>query len=72
MTKGGLVFLTGGGDVLYAFDKATGEELWGAPLPGRGYANPMSFGTSDGRQFVVIAAGGGDDGGTLVAFALPN
>ncbi len=69
-TAGGLVFLTGGGDVLYAFDAATGEELWSAELPGRGYANPMTFADSGGRQFVVIAAGGGRGGGTLVAFAL--
>jgi len=71
VTAGGLVFLTGGGDVLYAFDSSTGEELWSADLPGRGYANPMSYATSDGRQFVVIATGGGSEGGTLVAFALP-
>lgn len=71
VTAGGLVFLTGGGDVLYAFDSSTGDELWSADLPGRGYANPMSYATSDGRQLVVIATGGGNEGGTLVAFALP-
>ena len=70
VTGGGLVFLTGGGDVLYAHDKATGEVLWQAQLPARGYANPMTYATSDGRQFVVIATGGGAGGGTLVAFAL--
>lgn len=72
VTAGGLVFLTGGGDVLYAFDSATGSELWSAPLPGRGYANPMSYATSDARQFVVIATGGGSTPGTLVAYALPR
>jgi quinoprotein glucose dehydrogenase len=70
VTRGGLVFLTGGGDVLWAHDKATGEVLWQAGLPGRGYANPMSYATSDGRQFVVIATGGGSGPRTLVAFAL--
>lgn len=69
VTGGGLVFLTGGGDVLYAHDKTTGEVLWQARLPGRGYATPMTYATSDGRQFVVIATGGGDSA-TLVAFAL--
>ncbi|NNF28134.1 MAG: PQQ-binding-like beta-propeller repeat protein, partial [Gemmatimonadetes bacterium] len=70
VTRGGLVFLTGGGDVLWAHDKATGEVLWQAKLPARGYANPMTYATSDGRQFVVIATGGGSSPSTLVAFAL--
>ncbi|MBW3535900.1 MAG: PQQ-binding-like beta-propeller repeat protein, partial [Gemmatimonadetes bacterium] len=70
VTRGGLVFLTGGGDVLYAHDKTTGEVLWEAPLPGRAYATPMTYATADGRQFVVVATGGGAAGGTLVAFAL--
>ncbi len=72
VTRGGLVFLTGGDDALWAFDASTGEELWRGELPARGYANPMSYGTSDGRQYVAIAAGGGADGGTLVVFALPD
>ncbi len=72
-TAGGLVFLTGGGDVLYAFDAETGDVLWEASLPGRGYANPMTYGTLDGRQFVVIATGGGATvPAVLVAFSLPE
>ncbi|MDH5759601.1 MAG: pyrroloquinoline quinone-dependent dehydrogenase [Gemmatimonadota bacterium] len=70
VTAGGLVFVTGGGDVLYAFDAATGAVLWEGALPGRGYANPMTYATRDGRQFVAIATGGGTDGGTLVVFSL--
>ncbi|HSM59484.1 MAG TPA: pyrroloquinoline quinone-dependent dehydrogenase [Longimicrobiales bacterium] len=70
VTAGGLVFVSGGADALYAFDAASGELLWEGALPGRGYANPMTYATSDGRQFVVIASGGGADGGTLVAFSL--
>jgi quinoprotein glucose dehydrogenase len=70
VTAGGLVFVSGGADALYAFDAATGDQLWEGALPGRGYANPMTYATSDGRQFVVIASGGGADGGTLVAFGL--
>jgi len=70
VTAGGLVFVSGGADALYAFDSATGELLWEGALPGRGYANPMTYATADGRQFVVVASGGGADGGTLVAFGL--
>ncbi|MYG34484.1 MAG: PQQ-binding-like beta-propeller repeat protein, partial [Gemmatimonadetes bacterium] len=71
VTAGGLVFLTGGSDVLYAFDASDGEVLWEGRLPAPGYANPMTFRTRDGRQLVVIATGG-REGGTLVAFGLPG
>ena len=71
VTAGGLVFLTGGGDVLYGIDKTTGEELWSADLGQVGYANPMTYRTRAGRQFVVIATGAGA-GTRLVAFALPE
>jgi quinoprotein glucose dehydrogenase len=72
VTAGGVVFVAGGADVLTAFDAATGDRLWEGALPGRGYANPMTYATRDGRQFVAIATGGGADGGTLVVFALPR
>jgi quinoprotein glucose dehydrogenase len=72
VTAGGVVFVSGGADVLTAFDAATGARLWEGQLPSRGYANPMTYATRDGRQFVVIATGGGAQGGTLVAFALPG
>ncbi|HSG07176.1 MAG TPA: pyrroloquinoline quinone-dependent dehydrogenase [Longimicrobiales bacterium] len=72
VTAGGIVFVAGGADVLTALDAATGARLWEGRLPQRGYANPMTYATRDGRQFVVIATGGGAQGGTLVAFALPN
>lgn len=72
VTRGGLIFITGGGDVLYALDKATGKVLWQAALPaGRGYANPVTYATRDGRQYVVIASGAGEKC-ELVAFALPR
>ena len=71
VTAGGLVFLTGGGTVLFAFDAATGEERWRAELGAFGYSVPMTYRTSAGRQFVVIATGGEDEPGALVAFALP-
>jgi quinoprotein glucose dehydrogenase len=70
VTKGGLVFVGGGDDALYAFDKQTGQEIWHADLPRRTTATPMTYQTSSGRQFVVVATGGGTDA-DLVAFALP-
>ena len=71
VTAGGLVFLTGGSSTLYAFDKSTGELLWEGELESRGYANPMSFGTTDRRQFVAIATGAAR-GSRLVVFGLPE
>ncbi|WP_419854994.1 PQQ-binding-like beta-propeller repeat protein [Candidatus Poriferisodalis sp.] len=70
-TKGGLVFLGGGEPYLYAFDSATGAELWRGATPHATYANPMTYQTASGRQYVVIASGRGADA-VLVAFALPQ
>ena len=70
VTGGGLVFLGGGAPYLYAFDKATGAEIWRGATPHRTSANPMTYRTRSGRQFVVIATGAGPDA-ALVAFALP-
>jgi quinoprotein glucose dehydrogenase len=69
VTKGGLVFIGGGDPYLYAFDKATGKELWRVPTPYPTSANPMTYRTRSGRQYVVIATGSGPDA-TLAAFAL--
>jgi quinoprotein glucose dehydrogenase len=69
VTRGGIVFIAGGGNTLYAIDKEDGSTLWEADLGGRGYSNPMTYTTSTGRQFVVIATGGGDDA-RLMAFTL--
>ncbi len=78
VTAGGLVFIgaTNFDKKLRAFDKATGELLWEATLPFSGNATPATY-EVNGRQFVVIAAGGGKDpksrsGGVYVAFALPQ
>ena len=71
VTRGGLVFVTGGGSVLYAIDKSTGAVLWQADLRARGYSNPMTYRTRAGRQFVVVATGAGSEA-TLQAFALPE
>jgi glucose dehydrogenase len=78
VTAGGLVFIgaTNFDKKFRAFDKATGELLWEFTLPFAGNATPATY-EVNGRQFVVIAAGGGKDpkskpGGVYVAFALPK
>ena len=68
VTVGGLVFLGGGAPYLYAFDKATGAEIWRGATPFRTFANPMTYRAQSGRQFVVIATGRGTDA-ALIAFA---
>jgi hypothetical protein len=79
VTDGGLVFIAATNDSRFrAFDKDTGEEIWTARLPASGHATPMTYqGRATGRQFVVIAAGGGNKynktyAAKLVAFALPR
>jgi quinoprotein glucose dehydrogenase len=69
-TASGLIFITGGGNVLYAIESATGRELWSHDLEQIGYSNPMTYRATDGRQYVVVATGDGS-GATLQAFALP-
>jgi quinoprotein glucose dehydrogenase len=70
VTKGGLLFATGGGSVLYALDTRTGAVVWQFELPaGRGYANPVTYRAANGVQYVVIASGGGDNA-ELIAFSL--
>jgi quinoprotein glucose dehydrogenase len=76
VTAGGLVFIgaTNFDKKFRAFDKSTGALLWETTLPFSGNATPAAY-ELKGRQFVVIAAGGGKDpksksGGVYVAFAL--
>ena len=69
VTRSGLIFIGGGDPYLYAFDKATGRELSRVATPFRTSGNPMTYKTRSGRQFVVIATGGGPDA-TFAAFAL--
>ncbi len=71
VTKGGLVFVSGGGRVLYAIDSKTGKTLWEYDLGQQAYANPMTYRTREGKQFIVIATGGGSTS-RLVAFALKS
>jgi quinoprotein glucose dehydrogenase len=70
VTKGGLVFLTGGGRTLYAIDSRTGEYKWEHDLGQVAYSNPMTFRSRAGKQYIVIATGAGTTS-KLVAFALP-
>jgi quinoprotein glucose dehydrogenase len=77
VTAGGLIFIAGTFDpYLRAFDIETGKELWKGQLPDSGHATPMTY-MWNGKQFVVIAAGGHDKisqetpGDALVAFTLP-
>jgi quinoprotein glucose dehydrogenase len=75
VTKGGLVFIGGSPDEKFrAYDKFTGKELWAADLGAGGYATPCTY-MVNGKQYVVIAAGGGGKLGTksgnkYIAFAL--
>lgn len=78
ITAAGLVFIGGAMDnYLRAFDIDTGKELWKGRLPAGGQATPMTYQLRpDGKQYVVIAAGGHGRLGTtlgdsIVAFALP-
>jgi quinoprotein glucose dehydrogenase len=77
VTAGGLLFIgaTDHDRKFHAFDKAKGKLLWEATLPAGGNATPATY-EVNGRQFVVIAAGGGKSrrpsGGSYVAFALPK
>lgn len=79
ITQGGLVFIAAAqDDYLRAFDIETGKELWKGRLPAGGQATPMSFVSErNGKQYVVIAAGGHaymqtTRGDYLVAFSLPD
>jgi quinoprotein glucose dehydrogenase len=78
VTAGGLVFIGATDDSRFrAFDKDTGKELWTYRLPASAHATPMTFrGAKTGKQFVVVAAGGGNKyndsySDVLVAFSLP-
>jgi glucose dehydrogenase len=78
VTAGGLVFIGATNDSRFrAFDKDTGKEVWVTKLPASAHATPMTFvGRKSGKQYIVIAAGGGNKynkvySDSLVAFSLP-
>ena len=75
-TDGGVIFIGATKDEMFrAFDKTNGAVLWQTKLPAGGYATPATY-EANGRQFVVIAAGGGKmgtkSGDSYLAFALPE
>ena len=85
VTRGGVVFIgAASDDRLHAFETATGRLLWQTKLSASATAGPMTYVGKDGRQYVLVAAGGpgnarrrsGTDNfafhQTLVAFALPK
>ncbi|MBB5754926.1 membrane-bound PQQ-dependent dehydrogenase, glucose/quinate/shikimate family [Prosthecomicrobium pneumaticum] len=77
VTKGGVAFLSGTLDYyVRGYDVTTGAEIWKARLPAGGQATPMSYQGADGRQYLVVVAGGHGSLGTkagdyVIAYALP-
>jgi len=78
LTGGGVAFLSGTLDYyLRAYDVNSGREIWRSRLPAGGQATPMTYEGADGRQYVVVAAGGHGSLGTrtgdhVIAYALPK
>jgi quinoprotein glucose dehydrogenase len=78
VTKGGLAFLSGTMDYyVRGYDLRTGDELWRARLPAGGQATPSTYQGADGRQYLVVVAGGHGSTGTkagdsIIAYALPK
>jgi len=76
ITENGLLFIAGTKDKKFrAYNQDTGALLWETELPFPGFATPSVY-QVDGKQFVVIACGGGklgaESGDTYVAFSLPD
>jgi quinoprotein glucose dehydrogenase len=71
VTRSGLVFIGGGDGYFHAFETKSGREDWRAKTPYPNTADPMTYRTRSGRQFIVVATGTGADN-ALVAFALGN
>lgn len=76
VTKGGLLFIAATKDGKFrAFNKRNGQLLWEVSLPAPAFATPAVY-EQNGKQYVVIACGGGKlnttSGDSYVAFALPN
>lgn len=83
-TQGGVIFAAASDEHFYAHDARTGRLLWKAKMPASSDAGPMTYMGKDGRQYVVIAAGGPGNARrpsprenslyrqVLIAFALPR
>jgi quinoprotein glucose dehydrogenase len=78
VTAGGVAFLSGTLDYyVRGYDVTTGTELWKARLPAGGQATPMTYEGADGRQYLLVVAGGHGSLGTktgdyVIAYALPK
>ncbi len=76
-TAGGLVFIAATNDSRFrAFESATGREVWTVKLEASGHATPITYLGKNGKQYILIAAGGGGFFGAapsdvIAAFALP-
>jgi len=76
-TAGGVIFIGATIDCRFrSFESRTGRQLWETELPACAHVTPMTFLGKDGRQYVVVAAGGGSflgaaAGSKILAFALP-
>jgi quinoprotein glucose dehydrogenase len=77
VTAGGVAFLSGTLDYyVRAYDVSNGDQIWEARLPAGGQATPMSYTGADGRQYLLVIAGGHGSLGTktgdyVIAYALP-
>ncbi|MES2264359.1 MAG: membrane-bound PQQ-dependent dehydrogenase, glucose/quinate/shikimate family [Pseudomonadota bacterium] len=78
LTAGGVAFLSGSlDDYVRAYDAGSGRQLWQARLPAGGQATPMTYTGADGRQYLLVVAGGHGSthtkaGDSVIAYALPE
>lgn len=78
VTAGGVAFLSGTLDnYVRGYDLQNGKEIWRARLPAGGQATPSTYRGADGRQYLVVVAGGHGSTGTkagdsIIAYALPR
>jgi quinoprotein glucose dehydrogenase len=76
VTAGNLIFIGAAFDShIRAFDVETGKLLWTGDLPNSARATPMTYQGADGKQYLVISAGGhkgvNQIGDYVIAFGLP-
>lgn len=78
VTGGGVAFLSGTiDDYVRGYELASGKQVWQSRLPAGGQATPMTYTGADGRQYLLVIAGGHGSLGTragdyVIAYALPK
>jgi quinoprotein glucose dehydrogenase len=78
ITGGGVAFLSGSmDDYVRGYDLRNGHALWESRLPAGGQATPMTYTGGDGRQYLLVIAGGHGSthtkpGDYVIAYALPR